>query len=199
MKTIFEWAGRLADFAAKIIMKLYPMSSTDNDIVIHIVQEPIIRPVADSMPDSSSSSQTHATEANTAPQRVYNVAFNNLGKHLTLNATISPETGCAEALSWVLLNSGYPIPTGGIPTVAGLTDWMIKQGFKEATDSAPGSIIVGRSPSEAHIGVCGKEWIMSNTSYDIPSLRLHAGKFEANYHLRGWTKVFPSTRFFTPC
>ena len=170
----------------------------------------LIEPMPNEAPDASETSANTPTatisnppiapvyEPPTASQRLYKVASENLGKHLTLNSTVSPETGCAEACSWILLNAGYPIPQGGIPTVSGLTDWMQQQGFKETTAYAPGNIIVGRSPTDAHVGICGKNMIMSNTSYDIPSLGLHQGKFEANYHLAGWVKTFHSTRYFIP-
>lgn len=156
--------------------------------------EPII-PVSNNVPTPA---VTPVLEALSGSQNVYNVAYSLLGKHLTLNATVNAEVGCAQALSFVLKNCGYNIPQGGISSVKGLTDWMIKQGFKETATYALGNIIVGRSPTDAHIGVCGKEWIMSNSSNDMPALNLHKGKFEANFHLAGWKNTFPNTRYFVP-
>lgn len=129
---------------------------------------------------------------------VYAFADSHQEQHLTLNSNVSPEVGCAEAVSFILLNCDFPIPQGGISTVAGLTDFMVQQGFEETAEMGAGYVIVGRSPTDAHIGICGKEWIMSNTSFDLPQLGLHKGKWEANYHIKGWKKEFPSTRFFIP-
>lgn len=172
-----------------LMSKLYP-----NEAV-----KPVLSPTETPTNQLSSPTNTPVLSDSVPYDNVYNVAYSLLGKHLTLNASVNPEVGCAQSVSFVLKNCGYEIPTGGISSVAGLTDWMIKTGFKETDTYTKGNIIVGRSPNDAHIGVCGKEWIMSNSSNDVPSLNLHQGRFECNYHLAGWEKVFHSTRFFIPC
>lgn len=129
---------------------------------------------------------------------LYSVAYANLGKHLTLNESVNPERGCAESVSWVLKNAGYPIPQGGIPSVAGITAWLLENGFTESPTSSPGYVVTGRSPTDAHVGICGKTYIMSNTSYTDASKALYKGQFLANYSIPNWYKTFPQTRFYVP-
>lgn len=131
-------------------------------------------------------------------RRVYKVAYDNLGKHLTLNEAVSPEVGCAEAWSWIMKNCGYTIPQGGITTVAGAEQWMEQNGFVQQQTPAPGYVVTGRSPSDAHIGVWGDFWVMSNTSYDDPAKGLVKGLFQANYHDEIWSDVFPTTHYWKP-
>lgn len=130
---------------------------------------------------------------------LYLIAKENLGKHLTLNNAVSEEVGCAEAVSWVLLNAGYDIPTGGIANVNGMIAWMLANGFKEIDAPQVGAVITAHSPdinnpNFAHIGVCGKSWIMSNTSSN--------GLFQANYSYQGWQNHFgimgSVSRYFYP-
>ena len=146
--------------------------------------------------------------APTAPQTpvsclttLYQEAVSNLGKHLTLNPSVNPEVGCAEAVSFILLNAGYSIPANGIPTVWGLIDWMLANGFTETKSPVPGCVITAcradRHPTEyAHIGIVLKHGIASNDS------RLqYLGKFLENYSsISNWELSFEQhgseTRFF---
>lgn len=130
--------------------------------------------------------------------RLYNTAKSFLGEHLTMDNSIPMYLGCAQAVSFVLYTIGYLIPRGGISTVAGLTEWMLANGFKETTEYGVGYVITGRKGVSGHIGVCGKEWIMSNSSYTIAEKNLHQGLWEANYRLPGWRISYPQTRFFVP-
>ncbi len=131
-------------------------------------------------------------------ERLYHLAYSNLGRHLSLNATVSPEVGCAEAISWLLLNLGRDIPQGGIPTVAGLEDWMPNNGFREVPDYAVGAVVTGRSPTDAHVGICGLFWIMSNSSYTDAALGLVQGEFQANYRKENFPKAFPIIHYWLP-
>lgn len=137
-----------------------------------------------------------ATPAITASERVYQVAKDNIGKHLSLNEKVSPEVGCAEAWSWVMKNAGYDIPQGGIPTVLGAIDWMLSHGFKPVQTPTPGCIITGSgNPAYAHIGVVMQHGICSNTSAN--------GLWQENYSsIALWKSIFAkhgsTTRFFEP-
>lgn len=133
----------------------------------------------------------------TRMNEIYNVAAANLGRHLTLNNSVSEEVGCAEALSWILLNAGFNIPAGGIANVNGLIDWMLQNGFEELHAPITGAIIAAHNPDRnnpnfAHIGVCLKTGIGSNTSAN--------GLFQENYSYQGWNNYFGShgshTRYF---
>lgn len=173
-----------------------PVSSDDNFTIPAYPDTPLEAPKTS--PDTITSTKPLETPPS-ASQKVYKVAYDSIGKHLTLNDSIRPEVGCAQAISWILINAGYPIPRGGISTVAGLTKWMLEQGFVEEKKYGVGYVITGRvNSTTAHIGVCGKDWIISNTSYTDTKRGLVAGQFQANYRKENWKKVYPQTRFFRP-
>lgn len=129
--------------------------------------------------------------------KIYEVAVANLGRHLTLDADVPGEYGCAQAVSWILLHAGYPIPTGGISTVNGLIDWMLAHGFQETHAYVTGAIITAHSPNHgnpnyAHTGVCFTYGIGSNDS--------DTGLFQENYNHQRWLQYFGNngsiTRYF---
>ncbi len=173
----------------------WDMASTDNlDTVPPVPYNPASTPSpAAPLPSDESSAL-----------KVYTEAVANLGRHLTLNTAVNPETGCAEAVSTILLNVGYPVPSRGIPTVWGLIDWMIANGFKETQTPVPGAIITAcradRQPTEyAHVGVVMKHGIASNDSRAA-----YLGQFRENYStIENWVNYFAIhnsvTRYFIPC
>ena len=172
--------------AYKIYVKGYPNNSLE--------APEIPDPPKDTIPP-----ETTTTEANNGQKEVlYQTAYDCLGQHLTLNDEISPELGCAQTISAILLKCGYKIPKKGISTVAGLTDWMLSNGFKEEIKYQRGLVITGRAPEWAHIGVTGNTHIMSNTSYTFVSKGLTQGLLQANYHRNSWYKAFPIVRMFAP-
>ena len=169
------------EWCEKIILYLYakPMPSKPVEPVSTITES---SPESISMPIDAS-------------MEVFRTAKSYLGQRLTMNENISPEVGCADAVSFVLKNCGFDIPQGGIPTVSGLVQWMQLNNFQESSAS-PGHIIVGRGKEGSHIGVQGETWIMSNTSYD--ALGLKKGLWQANYRPTNWISTFPNTRYFKP-
>lgn len=142
---------------------------------------------------------TPPVPANNAPQKLYSVAYANLGKHLTLDNTVPEEVGCCEAVSAVLAQAGYTLPPKGIAGVNYLISWMKDKGFQEVSQAEVGAIITAHSPDYyspgyAHVGICGEHWIMSNSSAN--------GLFQANYTFPGWLSYFgghgSQTRYFRP-
>lgn len=136
------------------------------------------------------------TPAETA---LYNTAVRLLGLHLTLNRAVPIDVGCAEAVSTVLLNAGYPIPKGGIQNVNGLIEWMGQHGFKEIQVARPGCVVTAHNPnpgvtSGAHIGIGLKYGIASNNS--------NTGIFNEHYSYEAWDMFFGKqgsvTRYFKP-
>ena len=170
--------------------KVEPMPKDFTDLPYLPSVEPVIAPVSPVEPPVTTPTTPNPSE------RLYDLAFNNIGNHLSLNIEIPVSLGCADTISWLLLKSGYPIPKKGIPTVAELTKWMTAQGFVEEKKYGVGYIITGRNSTTAHIGICGKDWIISNTSFSDPNKKLIAGLFQANYQKESWVKSFPQTRFF---
>lgn len=143
----------------------------------------------------------------TALETIYEEAKANLGKRLTLNASVPVELGCVQAVSFVLWRCGYPIPPKGIDGVNALIDWMLSHGFKEVKETQIGAVITAHRPKKgdpalAHAGICGKTHVMSNNSYTIPAQGLTAGLFQANYAHASWHTFFSKnglvTRYFVP-
>lgn len=176
-------AARIFKFGPWLHTKDFPEDLSTDGGEIYIPETPEITPTSVS-----------------APERVYDVAKSLLGQKLGDN--IDPSVACAISVSNVLIRAGYNNPK--IPTVNGLISWMVSNGFKEVITPQLGAIITAHSvnllnPEGAHCGVCGKDWILSNTSFDGPN-GLKKGTFQANYQFAGWNKAFAKskTRYFLP-
>lgn len=142
--------------------------------------------------------------AESKAQTLYNLAKEALGSHLTLNPNVPEEEGCAEAVSVLLERCGYPIPQGGIPSVNGLIDFMLANGFQEVKDGTPGCVITAHNPDStvptaAHVGIVMEYGVASNDSRPA-----FLGKFWENYldgtkHWEAYFTIHNSvTRFFLP-
>ena len=137
-------------------------------------------------------------------QTLYSLAKEALGSHLTLNQNVPEEEGCAEAVSVLLERCGYPIPQEGIPSVNGLIDFMLAQGFQEVKEGTPGCVITAHNPdpsvpTAAHVGIVMEYGVASNDSRPA-----FLGKFWENYldGTKHWEAYFTAngsvTRFFLP-
>lgn len=129
------------------------------------------------------------------PISIYNVAAGCLGKHITLDNTVPPDLGCAEAVSYVLKNAGLPVPVGGFPGTAGLYSWLTNTSlFTQTRSPSPGDIVI--SPSgmstkgdpHGHTGIVAKYGILSNNS--------DSGLFMEVYSIDTWDKYFGDTLGF---
>lgn len=141
-----------------------------------------------------------------APMRLYKAASSFIGEHLALDNAVSPEVGCVTAVAFILKACGYNIPKNMAGTLA-LIDWMIANGFQETKEYTVGAVVTAHNPNpniktDVHVGICGNNWIMSNTSYDDPSKGLKQGIFQANFKKENWAPYYTSkgsvTRFFVP-
>lgn len=141
----------------------------------------------------------------TPVQRLYQVAKNNLGKHLAAAPNVPEEVGCVTAVVFNMRQAEINIPAS-IVSVNALTDWCLAHGFTETFDMVPGAIITSHrkkrgDPDYAHAGIIGKTWIMSNTSVDGPN-GLRVGLFQANFKNDVWRPYWSShgsiTRIFVP-
>lgn len=136
---------------------------------------------------------------------IYDTAVRNLGKQLTLDASIPDDVRCAEAVSDILKQSGYPVPTGGIKTVNAIIDFCLANGFTEVKEPAPGNIVTAHSsnrndPNYAHTGICLKYGIASNTSFPVAGFK--PGEFAENYKYPSFINFFQNhgsvIRYFSP-
>lgn len=138
-------------------------------------------------------------------ERVYNVARALIGEKLTLDDSVPQDVRCAEAVSVVLSDCGYQIPSKGIPTVTKFVEWMVANPtlFRETKESSPGCIITankadGSFSEYSHVGVIMKYGIASNDSRPE-----HLGYFLENYSsINHWLAYFNAhgsvTRYFEP-
>lgn len=132
----------------------------------------------------------------TASQRLYNRAKNCLGTHQTLNPSVSPEVGCAEAVSAVLSLAGYPIPASGIAGTASLLKWLSNNSsFERIYAPELGAVIVsptgagnGRIPG--HTGIFGGEGVAFPGDWGIMSNDSQTGLFLELWSLSKWGKYY---------
>jgi len=148
--------------------------------------------------------QTLLNQVSMKEQEIYTVASNNLGKHLTLNAAVPNEVGCAESVSKVLSLAGISDGPQGIAGTAALDAWLAASPLFNRVDSPQeGAIIVnatgsGNGSIEGHTGIFGAfgkqfagDWgIMSNDSPTGLFLeRWSYSRWLQYYHIAGGLNV----------
>lgn len=149
-----------------------------------------------SPPPSDPADQAETIPTQEGSDKIYAVAASYLGQHITLDTTVSPDLGCAEAVSFILKNAGVPsIPLHGIAGTALLYTWLCSSGhFTEIDTPEPGCVII--SPTGAptstfahgHVGIVAKHGILSNNSY--------TGKFDEALNLDSWKDFFQARGHF---
>jgi hypothetical protein len=113
-------------------------------------------------------------------ERLYQVAYDSLGKDMRADKSVPKELGCATSMSKVLQLAGVKeLPTKGIPGTAKLYEWLSKsKQFTRITsgDVRPGMIIcyptgyddpaVPGLPvlANGHVFIKGKYQLLSNNS-----------------------------------
>lgn len=104
----------------------------------------------------------------TKSERLYNLAYSLIGKYLTLDTSVPKQFNCAQAMSFILKEFGFPMPARGIAGTVEMEKWLIKNCTEIKTPEV-GSIIIsvsftGLPNARGHVGVVGKKAIMSNDS-----------------------------------
>lgn len=130
---------------------------------------------------------------------LYNTAKSLLNKHLTLDNSVPASVGCAQAMSYLLKKCGYHIPDYGISSTVVMYDWLTRY-FVEISSPQPGAAIIavtgtGVAGSRGHVGIVGKESIMSNNSDN--------GLWMAHWTLPAWIQHYQNdlkmkVHFFIP-
>lgn len=148
--------------------------------------------------------ETPTEPALSPTEAIYRVAKESLDKRLALNPSVPKEVGCVTAVAAVLKKTGYSIHSS-VVGVNALIEWLINNGFKESDKREIGVIITAHRPrlsdsAFAHVGICGKTHIMSNTSFSDSSKGLVAGLWQANYTHASWDSFYKKhglvTRYF---
>lgn len=133
----------------------------------------------------------------TESQKLYDLSYSFIGKHLTMDPTVPAMYGCAEALSYVLSVFGYLFPKKGLPSTTLMYSWLQKN-CTEVVSPEVGDIIISVSYSgipgaRGHCGIVGHKAIMSNDS--------STGLWQPYWSLAGWvthyeTQLQMKTHYF---
>lgn len=125
----------------------------------------------------------------TKAEQLYALAKSLLGQHLSLNEAVPWGVGCAEAISKILVEFDVTgIPPKGIEGTAALQDFLsTSPQFTEIYTYTPGAIIIsatgsGNGKIRGHVGVCGFNSIMSNSS--------ETGKWDTVWDIKRWTDYY---------
>lgn len=119
----------------------------------------------------------------TKSDELYDLSFSLIGKHLTMDNTVPKEFGCAQAVSYLFKEMGYKTMLAcGISSTTELEKWL-EQYCTEIQTPEKGCIIIsvsytGVKGARGHVGVVGKDAIMSNDS--------DTGLWEPYWSLAGW-------------
>jgi hypothetical protein len=126
-------------------------------------------------------------------QKIYQIAKDSLGKHLTLNPNVPNEVGCAEAVSFVLKNAGITgIPAAGYAGTADLYRWLLANPqFKLIEQPEQGAVIVsptgfGNNTVEGHTGILGGFGVQFPNEFGILSNNSDNGLFQEKWNLLTW-------------
>lgn len=132
-------------------------------------------------------------------ERIYTVAKDNLGTHLTLNENVDPEVGCAEAVSKILQLAGVSVPAHGIAGTAALLAWLQANPDFEAIDAPEqGCLIVsatgsGNGTVEGHTGAVAAFNLMYVNDWGICSNDSNTGTLREQWCLKDWIAYYETT------
>jgi hypothetical protein len=119
--------------------------------------------------------------------KIYTAAKLALNTHVTLDPSVPPDVGCAEAVSYILKNSGVILPPRGMASTSQFMIWLKKNG-KLVTTPEAGNIVISPTGTSTkgvlhgHMGIVLKYGIASNDS--------NTGLFRENYTVKSWQRLF---------
>lgn len=132
--------------------------------------------------------QKYLAKANTqlpSGKKMYDTAYANLGRDLSPKEN---ELACAETVN-ALAKMAWGEEVGGLLSTKSMYESLIRDiKYMEIVKPLPGDIIIsptgygnGKIPN-GHVGIVGKNWIMSNQS--------STSKLEANFTIESWRNYF---------
>jgi len=123
------------------------------------------------------------TPMETPSQRLYDLAMKHKGEYLTLDTTVPKTLNCAETISWLLKECGYPIPARGFQGTNSIDVWL-SQNCDVISAPDVGDIIISitQGNNHGHIGACGHNAILSNDS--------QTGTLESYWSLSAWLEFY---------
>lgn len=134
---------------------------------------------------------------NPQTQKIYANALKYYGQHVTLNNNIPAEFGCAEAVSFLLKQSGIVgLPATGISGTATLYQWFLANPkFTRLQSPQEGCIIVsptgyGNNTVSGHTGIVGALGKVFPGDYGIVSNDSQTGLLLELWNLTHWRKFY---------
>lgn len=131
------------------------------------------------------------------PQKILATTKQFLGQHLTLNPSVPPEVGCAEAVSTLLQRAGISgIPAKGFASTLMLYQWLSKDPqFEAINQPEAGAILVsptgmGNGTVRGHTGIVGAYNAMYVNDYGVCSNDSQTGLFLELWQLSKWQKYY---------
>lgn len=128
--------------------------------------------------------------------KLYTLAKQCLGEHITLNQSVPDDVGCAEAVSYVLKQAGIPLPAEGIAGTAALYQWLSTNAlFKVAQAPTAGAILISPTGSgngivEGHTGIVGQYNVQFSGDWGIMSNNSDNGLFQEKWSLTAWEENY---------
>jgi hypothetical protein len=130
-------------------------------------------------------------------QKIYNNLLVYLEEHCTLDNNIPADTGCAEAVSFILQKSGIAgLPITGIAGTATLYEWLSHNPhFKRVYVPEAGALIIsptgyGNNTVSGHTGFLGKYGKMYPGDWGIVSNDSNTGLLLELWNLNRWQKHY---------
>ena len=130
--------------------------------------------------------------------KIYNALLSYFETHCTLDATVLPEVGCAEAASFILQKAGIDVPTAGIASTAKLYQWLKSNPrFTRIYAPEPGAIIIsptgyGNGSVAGHVGFLGCKGHVYPGDWGIVSNDSQTGLLLELWNLTSWQKYYGS-------
>lgn len=130
-------------------------------------------------------------------QKLYNAAKAALGHHKTLNDSVAPEVGCAEAWSAVAKEGGVQgIPTSGFAGTEQVWQFVRSNSQFEKIDTPePGATVIsptghGNGSVRGHVGILAMYDLMYAGDWGICSNDSNSGLFREQWSLKEWQKYY---------
>ena len=129
------------------------------------------------LPENKLSFMEQPKTVEQSKSKLYTIAKRLVGKHLTLDASVPKETGCAQAMSYILKETGYNISKGGISGTYTLYEWLVKN-FHKTDKLEPGCILIsvtgtGNGKVRGHVGVVLDDGIIASNNSSTGLLDTH--------------------------
>lgn len=129
-------------------------------------------------------------------EKLYQTLISSIGKRMTLDVSVPPELGCAQALSALLKQSGFDVPKYGISGTATLAIWMQNNPqFEQIFAPEDKCIIIsttnsGNGSVRGHCGVLGVKGKQFKDDWGIVSNDSQTGLLLELWNYTNWVEFY---------